>query len=85
MTCRKLPLKTTEEDAHEVKEATASLGAVRQISVDEAIKAFLAIKKEQRTGLEAFLTGKDVFTLLPFDFGKSLIKYCGTSKLAMGL
>lgn len=73
MTCRKLPLKTTEKDAHEVKEATANLGAVRQISVDEAIKAFLAIKKEQRTGLKAFLTGKDVFTLLRFGFGKTLV------------
>ena len=49
-------------------------------SIDTAITKVIsqlenisALKDEQRTALEAFLSGKDVFALLPTGFGKSLI------------
>ena len=49
-------------------------------SIDTAITKVISqlenissLKDEQRTALEAFLSGKDVFALLPTGFGKSLI------------
>ena len=50
------------------------------LSVDTAITKVISrlenissLKGEQRTALEAFLSGKDVFAILPTGFGKSLI------------
>lgn len=68
-----LPLKTTEE----VTEASACLAAAEEISEDAAAAAasseldgFLTLK-DKRTGLKAFLRGKDVCTLHLTDFGKA--------------
>ena len=37
------------------------------------LESIHSLKEEQKTALEAFLGGKDVFALLPTGFGKSLI------------
>lgn len=61
---------------------TASLAAVEEISVDAVVAAVLSelngnfhFKEEQRVPLKAFLVGKDVSTLFPAGFGKSLVTY----------
>ncbi len=66
------------------REATVSsetmMAAADMTSINAAISSAVSqlenissLKGEQRTTLKAFLDGKDVFALLPTDFGKSLI------------
>ncbi len=57
-----------------------TMSATNMVSIDATIASVLSemesissLKEEQRTSLKAFLDGKDVLTLLPNDFSKSLI------------
>lgn len=52
--CCKLPLQTTEEDERDIRKATVSLAAAKEMSVDAAVaafdqnwKVFLTLKENQ--------------------------------------
>ena len=57
-----------------------TMAACTELSIDSAISSVLSdleslssLKEEQRTALKAFLSGKDIFALLPTGFDKSFI------------
>ena len=63
------------------------IGNVSLASIDSAISSVLSelesissLKNEQRTALEAFVGGKDVFALLPTGYEKSLLRRGTTSR-----
>lgn len=52
-------LKATEEE--EIKEATASLAAANDISIDSAFDGIFMLKEKQKMALKNFFGEKDVF------------------------
>lgn len=81
--CCNRNLKATRKD-EEIQEATTSLAAAKEISMDAAAGAFLSeqddiftLKDEQRTALK-----EHGFTLLLTGFSKSSVQQSGASHLA---
>lgn len=91
--CCKLPLKDIKEEEEEevyevIQEGNASLAAANEISLDVVVASVLSelhfvflSKEEQGPALKGFLSGEEVFALLPTGFGKHFVKNRSTLQL----
>lgn len=62
----------------------ARLVVTKEISVDASVVAvllerddILTLKEDQGTAPKAFVSGKDIFIILPNDFGRGSVEGCG--------